>query len=210
MSDFDFAQAQKNITAINSIVASCPEPLREKCFELLFHEVFQGQAKTLPKPNARTQQEEKEKDKGTAGNDAEESPTDFKLPSNIAAFLRKFGIQRTQLEKLFMLDHQPLLPVYRITTANTRHGQLQKVMMVFLETCLSTNQMKLAYTELRDACKEGGHHDSNFNKALKKNHDLFKSGITEDRIDEDVVVELSAAGYDKLAEVVKELTGAAA
>jgi hypothetical protein len=44
MSDFDFAAAHTKIAAINKIVETCAEPVKEKAFELLFKLVFDGAA----------------------------------------------------------------------------------------------------------------------------------------------------------------------
>ena len=43
--------------------------------------------------------------------------------------------------------------------------------------------------------------DSNFNKLFKR--DFFKGG--NEGVSDDTVIELSGSGYDKMAEVIKEL-----
>jgi hypothetical protein len=58
---------------------------------------------------------------------------------------------------------------------------------------------------LRESVRDDGLYDTNFNRTLKKNHDLFRGAISEDAIDEDGTVELSGEGLGRLAEVVKEL-----
>ena len=50
--------------------------------------------------------------------------------------------------------------------------------------------------------------DGNFNKMLKRNHELFKGAITKTGILEDQTVELTGAGMDRLGQIVKELAGA--
>jgi hypothetical protein len=40
MAKFDYKRAKEDIAQINVIVETCPEALREKCFELLFAAVF--------------------------------------------------------------------------------------------------------------------------------------------------------------------------
>jgi hypothetical protein len=110
-----------------------------------------------------------------------------------------------QAKKLFLLDHEPILPVYKIPTGKTAHSQMCKVMMVLLENGLLNNSLTAPYPELRESVKEDGFYDGNFNKLLKRNHELFKGAITEDAIEEDKTVELTGAGFTKLAEVLKEL-----
>ena len=121
------------------------------------------------------------------------------------AFAVRNEVTKEQLEKLFMLDHQPLLPIYKIPTGNTAKAQLSKVLMVLLENGLLNNALTAQYSELREAVKDDGLHDGNFNKVLKRNHALFRGAISEDSIDENGVVELTGTGMEKLAEVVKEL-----
>jgi hypothetical protein len=65
MSDFDFVSAQTKITAINKIVETCAEPVKEKAFELLFKLVFDGPAPgkhskptTVEKPKRMTVKKE--------------------------------------------------------------------------------------------------------------------------------------------------------
>ena len=202
MSEFDLGAAKEKIAAINSIVATCPAPLQEKCFELLFKEVFRvgaESANSVKKPP----QEDVEKNAAL-----EDSSKARKLPGNILAFLRRYNVSSEMLEKLFLLDHEPLLPVYKIETGNMAQAQLQKVMMVILENGLLSNQMKAPYVELRDSCKEDGLYDGNFNKMLKRNHDLFRGAVTKEKIVEDESIELTGSGNERLATVIKELSHA--
>ena len=67
------------------------------------------------------------------------------------AFAVRNEVTKEQLEKLFMLDHQPLLPIYKIPTGNTAKAQLSKVLMVLLENGLLNNALTAQYSELREA-----------------------------------------------------------
>ena len=104
-----------------------------------------------------------------------------------------------------MLNDQPLLPIYKIPTGNIAKSQLTKVLMILLENGLLNNALTAQYSEVREAVKDDGFYDGNFNKVLKRNHALFRGAVSEDWIDESGVVELTGAGMEKLAEVVKEL-----
>jgi hypothetical protein len=81
-------------------------------------------------------------------------------------------------------------------------------MMILLENGLLNNQLSAPYPELRDSIREDGLMDGNFNKMLKRNHELFKGAITKTGILEDQTVELTGAGMDRLGQIVKELAGA--
>lgn len=208
MATFDFGDAKAKIGEIVKIAESCPEPLREKCFELLFGLAFADQskaaAKSISPPTKTTESAETEVAKSTPAN------SDYKLPANILAFTRKYDVPFEVIQKLFILDHEPLLPVYKITSKITATAQLQKVMMILLENGLLSNQLKAPYTELRDSIKEAGLMDGNFNKVLKKNNALFRGAVTKDKIIEGESIELTGQGYERLAQIVKELSQPAA
>jgi hypothetical protein len=204
MPKFDFKAAKHEIAEINAIVETCPDAVKEKCFELLFQAVF-GAHQAAPR-RQEAASPTTDKPEKPADNQADEpSPKDKKLPPNVLAFMRRNGVTQQELEKLFMLDHEPLLPVYKIPPGKTAHAQLCKVMMVLLENGLLNNQLSAPYPELREAVKEDGLYDGNFNKSLKRNYALFKGAVTGEGIAEDQNVELTGAGFERLAEIVKEL-----
>ena len=171
--------------------------MKEKCFELLFHAVFARQPPTREESTPKKEQRDV-----VAGT---QPGAQRKLSPNVLAFARRHDITAEQLNKVFMLEHDPLLPIYKIPTGNTSKGQMFKVMMVLLENGLLNNQLSAPYSELRDNLKEDGLFDGNFNKLLKKNHSLFKGAVTKDTIKEAENVELTGAGLARLAEVIEEL-----
>ena len=195
MAKIDLARAKADIAQILEIVKTVPEALQERCFELLFEATFKEQqapAEELKEPPA-------------GGEQPTPDHTEKKLPSNVLAFVHRYEVTREDLKKLFMLDHDPLLPIYKLPSGNVSKAQISKVMMILLENGLLNNSLSAPYPELRDAAKDDGLHDSNFNKTLKRNHALFRGAISKDAIDEDGLVELTGQGMTKLAEVIKEL-----
>jgi hypothetical protein len=203
VADFDFSAAHKKISEINKIVDSCAEPVKVKAFELLFEQVF---GPTREKENTPT---EKPKAAETRTSEKETPPAsaEIKLPSNVQAFLRRHQIPKDVLDKLFMLDQEPMLPIYKIESKVVSQGAIQKVLMIMLENALLNNQFKAPYREVRETCKEDGLVDSNFTTNLKKSSALFKGAITADAIDDNAAVELTGDGQARLAEVMKELSG---
>ncbi|WP_257194565.1 MULTISPECIES: hypothetical protein [unclassified Bradyrhizobium] len=193
MSKLDFEKAKGDIAQIVEIVKTVPEALQQRCFELLFEKAF-SEAKRAPEPAANERPTE-----------PAEPVAGKKLPGNIKAILRRGDVTEDDLGKLFMLEHDPLLPVYKLPKGNTSKAQMAKVMMVLLENGLLNNSLSAPYSELREALKDEGLHDGNFNKVLKRNAELFKGAITKDGIDEIGTVDLSGAGLEKLAETIKEL-----
>lgn len=205
MPTIDFGDAKAKIVEIAKIAETCPESLREKCFELLFGIVFADMSSLPPKPAAESVSKTIEADDSLSV----KSPpvnSDYKPPANILVFTRKYEVSFESIQKLFILDHEPLLPVYKITSKIMATAQLQKVMMILLENGLLSNQLKAPYTELRDSIKEAGLMDGNFNKILKKNSILFRGAVTKDKIIEGESIELTGPGYERLAQVIKELS----
>jgi hypothetical protein len=129
-----------------------------------------------------------------------------KLPGNVLAFLRRHSFHRETLDKLFMLDQTPHLPVYKIDASITSKAQLQKVLMILLENAILSGSFKAPYKEIRASCKEVGLFDGNFNKTLKSNAGLFKGAVTTDKINDDAELELTGTKkfkVDSLSELQK-------
>jgi hypothetical protein len=202
MSKIDFAKAKEDIAEIVSIVKTVPEAVQEKCFELLFAEAFK-------RGGDSANENKKNEDKGEGAAQEEDkkpdAPTGKKPHGNVLVFMRRYNISEQELGKLFMLEHDPLLPVYKIPTSNMAKAQLSKCLMVLLENGLLNNAMTAPYAELRANVKDDGFYDGNFNKVLKRNSALFRGAISEDRIDEGGIVELTADGLERLAELIREL-----
>ena len=121
----NFVDAKKQIEEIVKIVEVCPEPLKETCFKLLFNLAFSNATPATPPapaPNAALAPS------GTPAAEqakpAASSDSGYKLASNMLAFTRKYEVSAEMLQKLFILDHEPLLPVYKITTKVTATAQL--------------------------------------------------------------------------------------
>lgn len=195
MSRIDYAQAKAEISEIVEIVKLVPEALQQRCFELLFEAAF-ANARSKPEPEAPQAN-------GETAEETAPQPSAKKLPPNVMAFMRRQSVSPDQLSKLFMLDHEPLLPVYNIPNGGgIAKSQLTKVMMVILENGLLHNTLSASYGELRASVRDDGFIDSNFNKLFKR--DLFK-GTAKDGLTDDTLIELSGTGMEKLAEVIKEL-----
>lgn len=194
MSKLDFAKAKADIAQIVEIVKTVPEALQQRCFELLFEAAFSN-VKSAAEPKVEEQPEAATETKPAA-------PSSKKLPPNVLAFLRRQKLEPEDLGKLFMLDHEPLLPVYKMPNGAIAKSQLIKVLMVILENGLLNNSLTATYAELRGSARDDGLFDGNFNKLFKR--DLFK-GVGKDGVTDDTLIELSGTGMDKLAEVIKEL-----
>jgi hypothetical protein len=136
MAKLDFAKAKAHIAEIIEIVKTVPEPLQQRCFELLLEAALGGDTVKDPEPPAGHTEEpnNKEKQLSDGGNGK-------KLLPNVVAFMRRGNVSEEQLAKVFMLDHDPLLPIYKIPSGSAAKGQLIKVLMVLLENGLLNNSL---------------------------------------------------------------------
>jgi hypothetical protein len=194
MAKLDYAKAKADIAEIVEIVKTVPEALQQRCFELLFEAAFSN-VKSVPDPKPEIKE-------AVAPQEKKSSPSDKKLPPNVMAFIRRQNVTLEELGKLFMLEHEPLLPVYKMPNGAIAKSQLTKVMMVILENGLLNNSLSASYSELRASARDDGFFDGNFNKLFKR--DLFK-GVGKEGVTDDTVIELTGSGMEKLAEVIKEL-----
>src|SRR5712664_1802412 len=106
MAKLDFANAKADIAQIVEIVKTVPEPLQERCFELLFETVFHGSRNRHEGPVEKVSE---------GRDEPQEKPTpplvqEKKLPPNVLVLMRRHGISSDQLGKIFMLEHEPILP----------------------------------------------------------------------------------------------------
>ncbi len=196
----DWKKVQEEVDEINNIVSKSPENVQEKCFEMLFGLAFGNIDFNLPVEKGQEQEEVANEDAVT-----QSMSQGYKLPGNVLVMLRKNGLSEKDLEKLFMLDHEPILPIYKINSDQMAKAQVQKVFMILLENALSSGQFKADYIEVRETCREEGLFDSNFTTSLKNQHKFFKGAITEKKINEAGAVELSGQGYVKMAEIIRDL-----
>ena len=130
MADFDYEHAKKQIAHIVAVAETVPEALREKCFELLFNVVFSGtpaphKAPAVPPSgNRRTRARRLRRLQVSKVRNCPR--TCLPLRANTPS-------PQEELGKLFILDHDPLLPIYKLPNGKTAQAQLSKVMMVLLE-----------------------------------------------------------------------------
>lgn len=185
------------IEAINKLAATCPPAAQPICFDLLFHyyvsQEEQKPAVPVPAPTP------------DAKKDSEKVVTLYKLQGNVKALLRRGALADTDLENLFMLDHEPIMPIYKLTSTKTSEKQLQTVLLILLENAITSGTFKAPYREIRETCKEQGLVDANFASGLRRNNGLFKSAIKADTIAEEEDVELSGQGLDALATLIQQL-----
>ena len=88
MPDFDYEAAKGEIAKIVAIAKTCPELLQAKCFELLFHVVFDAQVSTKSAPATPAPVAHAEATPPVQSGETPLPQQTKKLPPNVLAFAR--------------------------------------------------------------------------------------------------------------------------
>lgn len=183
----NFAELEKPIQDIITLVEKLDEKYRQKCFEVLLdfflHKEFQ--LATEPKPIEKV-----EKQKGEEG---------FIIPIDARAFLQTYGVPEEKIGKLFLIEKNGIRPIYKITTTKKSGAQIQLALLAALENAVQKqgNKFEFSIENVRERCQKNNVYDSpNFRAHFKNNIKLFKS------LDDEEHVELSPEGQTELAEVI--------
>jgi len=183
----DFAELEKPIQDIITLVEKLDEKYRQKCFEVLLdfylHKEFQPV--TEPKPTKEAEEQKSEKE--------------FKIPIDVRAFLQTYEVPEETIGKLFLIEKNEIRPIYKITTTKKSEAQIQLALLAALENAVQKqgNKFEFSVENVRERCQRHNVYDTpNFKAHFKNNAKFFKS------LDDEGHVELSPEGQTELAEVI--------
>lgn len=183
----NFAELEKPIQDIITLVEKLDEKYRQKCFEVLLdfflHKEFQLVTEPKPREEVKKQRGEKE----------------FIIPIDVRAFLQTYGVPKEKIWKLFLIEKNEIRPIYKITTIKKSGAQIQSALLAALENAVQKqgNKFEFSIENVRERCQENNMYDSkNFRTHFRNNIRLFKS------LNDKEHVELSPEGQTELAEVI--------
>lgn len=183
----DFAELEKTIQDIITLVEKLDEKYRQKCFEVLLdfylHKEIQPATKPEPTEEAKKQKDEEQ----------------FIIPIDVRAFLQTYGVPEETIGKLFLIEKNETRPVYKITTTKKSEAQIQLALLTALENAVQKqgNKFEFSIEKVREQCQSQKVYDrANFKANFRNNKKLFKS------LDDEEHVELSPEGQTELAEVI--------
>jgi hypothetical protein len=187
----NFAELEKPIQDIITLVEKFDEKYRQKCFEVLLdfylHKEFQ--LATEPKLSKEAEEQKGEKE--------------FIIPIDVRAFLQTYEVPEETIGKLFLIEKNEIRPIYKITTTMKSEAQIQLALLAALENAVQKqgNKFEFSIKNVRERCQKHNVYDSpNFKAHFKNNTKFFKS------LDDEEHVELSPEGQTELAEVISTVT----
>jgi len=182
-----FAELEKPIQDIITLVEKLDEKYRQKCFEVLLdfylRKEFQLVTEALSTIEAKEQKIEKE----------------FIIPIDVRAFLQTYEVPEETIGKIFLIEKDEIRPIYKITTTKKSEAQIQLALLAALENAVQKqgNKFEFSIGNVRERCRKHNVYDSpNFKAHFRNNIKLFKS------LDDEEHVELSPEGQTELAEVI--------
>ncbi len=198
-------ELEKNIKEFAQIAESCPESLREKCFEVLLSTYLasqggEGGAGRPPLTGGEGQAGEE-----GAGAVLQEELTASDLHMKAKRFLQQNDLTLEHLNQLFYKEAEQILPLYDdLRTTTMAECQVRVALMHALVRALSTGEFDFDGEEVRKECEQRKCYDMpNFAKNFKNNANLFDN--FEKYSKKNPVVRLSGEGRKKLADLAKEL-----
>ncbi len=186
----DFERLKKEIKEIVSVAESVPEPLREKCFEILLNNLL-GSANAGGKPKG---QEE----------DLTPSADDLPIPTQLRVFMRRTKITQDDLKAILMICDDDVNFVRDPEPKSTVEGQKEWALLLALKNCILENSLSVDPEDVRSICQDKGFYDrANFATNFKNNKlaKLFK-GVMERQGESRL---LTKHGEDELAKIVRKL-----
>lgn len=183
----NFAELEKPIQDIITLVEKLDEKYRQKCFEVMLDFFLHKKFQLAAGPKLI---EEAEEQKGEM---------EFIIPIDVRAFLQTYGVPEETIGKLFLIQKNEIRPIYKITTTKKAKAQIQLALLAALENAVQKqgNKFEFSIEKIREECQKHKVYDlANFRSIFKKNEKLFKS------LDDEEHVELSPEGQTELAEVI--------
>jgi len=194
---------------IVDVVKKCPENLQSRAFEFLLSHLPQQTsgdrlAPSSAKPGGPNEPGSAASARTPAADSlAEKGKEGFVLPMRVKAFLKKYQIEPTCLERLFHCEGDEVVPIWSLETTQVAAAELELALFLALENAMSTGEFSFGIDALRKRCQEKRTYDrANFMAILKRKRNAsFFPGI-----DSASPVSLSDEGMAELATVIKEKT----
>ena len=210
-----YQQLKSEIKDIIEIVNQCPDPLKEKCFEVLLENyLLSVNASTKRNQTAATETKEKQNDSpvelgseetcaGVVDDDICEK--DFHVKT--LKFLRDNNISMQVLNHLYYKENGELKPFYEtLKSTSMQECQMRLAVLTAFENSFakSSSEMTFDCEAIRSRCQTMKcYNATNFAGYFKTNRTLWEEW--PEKFDKSFIVTLSAEGKKKLAEVLLDL-----
>lgn len=198
----DWPRIKQEMVDVLDIVKMCPEPLQEKCFELLLSALLQqgGRSEAAPKQEL---QGSPDTETDVPDGEAADEITEANVHLKVRRFLGKEGVTMDQVNALFYKEDGAIKPLYEtLGTHKMAEAQIRLALMSAFEHAFPNGEFCFDVEEVRSRCQDmkcydGPNFAANFkNSAALFDNFTYKKGASG---------ELSAEGKKELATAIKLL-----
>lgn len=194
-----------------AIARECPEPLQEKCFELLLSDYLAHQRpssgdkekKAMDKKEITTVEKSGEKGAKKAAQQEDIAETDLHVKAR--QFLKKSGLGIEHINQLFYKEEGNFLPLYDdLKTSKAAESQIRIALLHALLKGMHNGDFEFNGEFVREEAQMRKCYDqANFTANFKHNQTLFDGFDKYSK--RNPTIRLSAEGKEKLAEIIKDL-----
>lgn len=185
----------KEITKITSLV---PEPLQQKCFEILLTQLLREMENLEKQPTTPTPP--------VAPAVGKPSDKSIPTPAQIRVFMQRQDISQTILQSLIMYAGGEVHFIREPSNVSVAEGQIQWALLLALKNGILSNSLEVDPEDVRSVCQEKGFYDAaNFAAIFKRksNAKSFKGPLKPQGEPQ----QLSSEGEIELAELIRSLSG---
>jgi len=180
----DYKKLESELKNITNLVEKVPEKFKEKTYEMLLKKLLNEQDGEVETKGETT------------------TSSSIVIPVEVKGLLKKHSILEKDLEKIFFIEKNQVVPIYELPTDRKATSQTHLSLLIALENSLNEKDGKLEFSveNVRQGCRDRKCYDSkNFNSNFKKNSGNFGT------FDDPEHVSLSKDGKDELAKTILEL-----
>lgn len=198
-----YSNLKNEIENIIEIVNKCPEPLQEKCFEILLNSYLKTN-QTIEEPskivNTPVNQIKDEKITKKENDISEEEIKESHFHLVIRRLLTSNSITMKDINNLYYIENEKLKPLYDCLNAQKMSdSQIRIALLTAFENGYSDNVLEFNIQEVRERCKTFKCYDgTNFMAIFKRNKELFDNIEEKDVTD----IKLSNEGRKKMVETL--------
>lgn len=210
-----YQQLKSEIKEIIEIVNQCPEPLQEKCFEVLLENYLSSfkdekpsrkkSAPTLENEERKPVEPEEQNEKPISQSNEEIAVKDFHV--KIQRFLLNNNIDIEIINELYYKENGKILPLYEaLKSTKMSECQIRLALLTAFENSYSDGNGEMYFNGevVRQRCNDMKCYDSpNFSRHFKNNSNLFDNW--EEKYEKTTNYTLSVEGKKTLANVLIDL-----
>jgi hypothetical protein len=200
---------KEEIKDIIDIVNQCPDPLKEKCFEILLTSLLNDTSskKINPKVAPKETQDKQDIAEGSANTPFQEKDEEISkkdLHVKTKKIIDSEGITYDVINHLYYKDGDNILPLYDDLGSNKMsESQIRLCLLMAFENSFKSGEFEVSGEEVRKKCQLLKCYDSPNFAANFKNNKLFFDSF--DAYDKNTPLRLSSEGKKELAKVLKSI-----